>query len=104
MAKPLPSAQPRAGWGRRRGALVEEMMRAWLRSVVDVILGRVPSKASRLDTATRMMIDADFSSRREPGPAAPPRKPERDDGHLVKPIAASADAALFEQLIRVVNE
>jgi hypothetical protein len=44
---------------------MEEAMRAWLRSVVDAILGRIPGKTSRLDTATRMMIDADFSVRRE---------------------------------------
>ena len=40
-------------------------MPTWLRSLVNTILGKVPGKISRLDTATRMMIDADFSLRRE---------------------------------------
>jgi hypothetical protein len=51
-----------------------------------------------------MMIDADFSLRRELKPAALPRARERDDGHLIKPIGPSADNALFEQLVRAVNE
>jgi hypothetical protein len=29
---------------------------------------------------------------------------ERDDGHLITPIGLSADRALFEELVRVVNE
>jgi hypothetical protein len=57
---------------------------------------------SRLDTATRMMMDADFSDRHPSIPRALPR--ERDDGHLIKPIGTSADRALFEQLVRIVNE
>ena len=40
-------------------------MPTWLRSLVNAFLGRVPGKASRVDTATRMMIDADFSLHRE---------------------------------------
>lgn len=79
-------------------------MPTWLRSVVDTILGKVPGKTSRLDTATRMMIDADFSLCRESKPLPLPRERKRDDRHLVKPIASSADIALFEQLVRVVNE
>jgi hypothetical protein len=47
-------------------------MRIWLRSVVNAILGKVPGKTSRLDTATRMMIDADFSLRHEVPREAPP--------------------------------
>jgi hypothetical protein len=42
-----------------------EGMPTWLRSLVNAFLGKVPGKTSRLDTATRMMIDADFSLRRE---------------------------------------
>jgi hypothetical protein len=41
-------------------------MRTRLRSLVNAILGKVPGKTSRPDTATRMAIDADFSYRREP--------------------------------------
>ena len=41
-------------------------MRTWLRSLVNAILGEVPGKTSRPDTATRMAMDADFSYRREP--------------------------------------
>ena len=36
-----------------------------LRSLINAILGKVPGKTGRLDTATRMMIDADFSLDRE---------------------------------------
>lgn len=39
------------------------MMLAWLRSMADAILGKVPGKPGRLDTATRMATDADFSDR-----------------------------------------
>ncbi len=54
-------------------------MRAWLRSVVNAFLGKVPGKTSRLDTATRMALDADFSDRREPltRPPEPMRKADR---------------------------
>jgi hypothetical protein len=79
-------------------------MRAWLRSVADTILGRVPGKASRLDTATRMAMDADFSYRSAPKAAEQLHGRERDDDHLVKPIESVADRALFEQLVRAVNE
>ena len=75
-----------------------EAMRTWFRSVIDTVLGRVPGKTSRLDTATRMVMDADFSD----GSSSMPRA--RDDGHLIKPIGPSADRALFEQLVRIVNE
>ena len=47
-------------------------MPTWLHSLVDAFLGKVPGKISRLDTATRMMIDADFSNRPEPTREAPP--------------------------------
>jgi hypothetical protein len=43
-----------------------QVMPTWLRSLVNAFLGTVPGKTSRLDTATRMMIDADFGLRREP--------------------------------------
>jgi hypothetical protein len=79
-------------------------MRTWLHSVVDTILGKIPGKTSRLDTATRMALDADFSHRREPELPEPPCKRERDDRHLVKPLEPSADITLFEQLVRIVNE
>jgi hypothetical protein len=79
-------------------------MRTWLRSVVDTMLGRVPGKTSRLDTATRMAMGADFNYRDKPKSPARPRDRERDDVHLIKPIGASADIALFEQLVRIVNE
>ena len=79
-------------------------MRTWLGSLVNAILGKVPGKASRLDTATRMTMDADFSDRRESMPHGLRRRRERDDGHLFKPIGSSADIALFEQLVRIVNE
>jgi hypothetical protein len=55
-------------------------MRAWFRSLVNAVLGKVPGKTSRPDTATRMAMDADFSDRREPAPETRPtfiRTPER---------------------------
>src|ERR1700677_2759107 len=79
-------------------------MRTWLSSLVNAILGRIPGKISRLDTATRMAVDAAFRYLREPRPPALPRERGRNDGHLVKPIGPSADKALFEQLVRTVNE
>jgi len=39
------------------------MMWTWLRSIVDTILGRVPGKSDRMDTATRMAMDADLTGR-----------------------------------------
>jgi hypothetical protein len=51
-----------------------------------------------------MAMEADFSCRRKTMPPALPRERERDDGHLIKPIGPSADIALFEQLVRIVNE
>jgi len=67
-------------------------MRTWLRSVVNAILGKVPGKTSRLDTATRMAMDADFSYRREQICLVPPKECERDDRHLVRPSSASRQA------------
>jgi hypothetical protein len=77
-------------------------MRTWIRSISDAILGKVTGKTSRLDTATRMAMGADFSMRGSS--PTPLRTREADDGHLITPIGPSADAALFEHLVRVVNE
>jgi hypothetical protein len=54
-------------------------MRTWLRSLVNAVLGKVPGKTSRLDTATRMAMDADLSDRQESMPpwAAPPARARR---------------------------
>jgi hypothetical protein len=76
-------------------------MPTWLRSLVNAILGKVPGKTSRLDTATRMAMDADFSDRHESIAAGLRRWRERDDGHLVKPAGPLAD---IEELVRIVNE
>ena len=78
------------------------MIRARLRSLVNAILGKVPGKTSRLDTATRMAMDADLSDCHESMPHGLRR--ERDDGHLVKPTGSSAEIDPLEELIRVVNE
>jgi hypothetical protein len=77
-------------------------MRTWARSVVDAILGKVPGKTGRLDTATRMAMDADFSCLRESASPALPRG--RDDRHLVKPGGTLAEVEFLEELIRIVNE
>jgi hypothetical protein len=80
-------------------------MPTWLRSLVNAVLGKVPGNTSRPDTATRMMIDADFSDRQESLPHGLRRQRERDDGQLVKPTGPSAGMdPLDEELIRVVNE
>ena len=50
-------------------------MRAWLRSLVNAVQGKVPGKTNRLDAATRMARDADFSDRRKP--TRPAREPLR---------------------------
>ena len=58
-----------------------EAMRTWLRSVVDVILGAVPGKNGRLDTAIRMAMDAVFRDRREKTPPRTKRKIEERRPH-----------------------
>ena len=75
-------------------------MRAWLRSVVGAILGRVPGKTGRPDTATRMAMDADLSYRRNRSPSWR----ERDDQDLRKTPGPLADIDLLEELIRIVNK
>jgi hypothetical protein len=80
------------------------MMRTWLRSLVNAILGKVPGKTSRSDTATRMAMDADLSDRPESMPHGLRGRRERDDSHLVKPTGSSADIDPLEELIRVVSE
>jgi hypothetical protein len=77
-------------------------MRTWLRSLLNAILGKVPGKTSRPDTATRM--DADLCDRQESMPHGLLRRREREDGHLVKPTGSSADLDPVEELIRVVSE
>ena len=51
-------------------------MRTWLHSVVEAIVCRVPGKIGRLDTATRMAMDADFRDRRQKTPPCTERKIE----------------------------
>ena len=75
-------------------------MRTRLRSVVDAILGRVPGKTGRPDTATRMAMDADLSYRRELSRS----RPERDDQRPLKTSDPLADIDLLEELIRIVKK
>ena len=79
-------------------------MRIWLRSVFNAMLGKVPGRTGRLDTATRMAMHADFTYRRQSTSLGLRSSPDRDDGHLVKPVGALADVGLLEELIRIVNE
>jgi hypothetical protein len=79
-------------------------MPTWLRSVVNAILGKVPGKTGRLDTATRMAVDADFSDRRKSTPAGLRRSRERVDGHLVRSADPLAEVDLLKELIGIVNE
>jgi hypothetical protein len=62
-------------------------MLTWSRSVVDTILGKVPGKISRLDTATH---GDGRGFQRSPRVNAPRVRRERDDGRLIKPIGPSA--------------
>jgi hypothetical protein len=83
----------------RRGvsiAVKGEAMRTWLLSLINAVFGGVAGKNSRLDTANQIAVNTDFSTRRKTLPALP-QEGGRDRGHLIKP---SADAALFEELIR----
>jgi hypothetical protein len=75
-------------------------MRTWLRSTFDAILGRVPGKMGRTDTATRMAMDADLGYR---GELSQPRR-ERDDQHLAKSSNPLADIELLEELVRIINK
>jgi hypothetical protein len=53
--------------------MVAEVTRSWLRSLADAIAGKVPGKPDRLDTVTRMAMDADFSrGGKGPTPALEP--------------------------------
>jgi hypothetical protein len=79
-------------------------MHTWLRSVVVKMRGRVPGKTGRLDTATRMAMDADFSGGDKPRLREAPRERARDDIHIFEVLEPSADVALFAQLVRVVND
>jgi hypothetical protein len=94
--------RPRVGPPAR--GLGVEIMRTRLSLVIDSILGRVPGKTSRLDTATKMAMTADFSDRHESVPFGLNPWNERDDRHLAKSADPLADIGLLEELIRIVNE
>jgi hypothetical protein len=81
-----------------------DVMRTWLRSLLNAILGKVPGKTSRPDTATRMAMNADFSDRQESMAHGVRRRHERDDGHLVKSTGSSADIDPLQELVRAVSE
>lgn len=70
-------------------------MRTRLRLIVDMMLGRVPGETSRPDTATRMAMDGDLSSRHDSNSSGRRYPRERDDEHLVKP----ADDPLAEVVL-----
>ena len=63
-------------------------MVSWLRALADAILGKT-RKPDRLDTATRMAMQADFSEQRDPAKSAPDPVPKVD------PI---------DELLRIINE
>ena len=66
-------------------------MIGWLRRLADAIIGRVQGKVGRFDTATRMMMDAEF------GAARVVRKVERDRPY------ADLEIDPLEELRRVVS-
>jgi hypothetical protein len=49
-------------------------MLTWLRSIANAILGKVPGKPDRLDTATLMVMHAVFSDRGESYAAGAPSR------------------------------
>jgi hypothetical protein len=67
-------------------------MWTWWRSIADAFMSRT-GNPSRLDTSTRMAMDADFSRRRE---TVPQRLPE--------PPRAPADPDPIEELMRLVGD
>jgi hypothetical protein len=57
-----------------------------LRSIANAILGKVPGKPDRLDTATRMAMEAHFNDRSEPTtPIREPRRKVDRTGKLERP-------------------
>ena len=63
-------------------------MVSWLRALADAIRGKT-RKPDRLDTASRMATEADFSEQRDPAKSAPDPVPKVD------PI---------DELLRIINE
>ncbi len=61
------------------------MMLASFRSIADAILGKVPGKPDRADTATRMWLDAGFSGRGEGERSE--RRPTRGPASADDPLA-----------------
>ncbi len=53
-------------------------MLSTLRSLVNAILGKVPGKPDRLDTATRMAMDADFTAKPKAEPKGKSQRDERE--------------------------
>jgi hypothetical protein len=49
-----------------------------LRSLAYAILGKVPAKPDRLDTATRMAMDADFTAKPKAEPKGNSQRDERE--------------------------
>src|SRR5690348_15745825 len=79
-------------------------MRIWLRQIFNATLGKVPGRAGLPDIKTRMAKDADLAYRRQSTSLGLRASPDRDNGHLVKPVGALANLGLLEELIRIVNE
>jgi hypothetical protein len=71
-----------------RGSGRGRKMVSWLRALADAIFGKT-RKPDRLDTATRMAMEADFSEQRDPTKSAPDPMPKVD------PI---------DELLRIINE
>jgi hypothetical protein len=70
-----------------------------LRSLIDAALGKVPGKPDRLDTATRMAQDADFTGRGEP--AIPHRESQRKRTRTRKP---QREIDTLDELERILGE
>jgi hypothetical protein len=70
------------------------------RSLAYAIVGKVPAKPNRLDTATRMTMEADFSHRAEA--ATPPREPQRKSTR--PPREPQPKIGPFAELERILRE
>jgi hypothetical protein len=91
----------------RRGfhANGKKQMRTWLRSLDQAIFDRVAGKISRPDTATCMIIDADFSLGCESKHLPPSREALRHEDQLRKPTEGMlADVAFLEKLTSIIRE
>ena len=62
---------------------------AWLNMIVDAVCGHVPGKRSRLDPATRMVLEADFSW--------------QPSENVQDPYSPPVEASPIDELMRIID-